>query len=96
MKVIFIAYNVAIDEEVMEMLEQNGIESYTKWEKVLGKGAASGPHLGTHIWPASNSALFVATDDQKANKLLASVKKLRAKMRKEGIKAFVLPLDEVT
>ena len=44
-----ICYNEAIDDEITELLDKIGLEGYTKWTKVLGKGTSSGPHLYSHI-----------------------------------------------
>ncbi|KPK86564.1 MAG: hypothetical protein AMJ81_00925 [Phycisphaerae bacterium SM23_33] len=96
MKLLLIAYNEAIDEEVMELLEAAGAQGYTKWTRVLGKGAASGPHLLSHVWPQGNHLLMVAAEDQAANALLESVRNYRQSVRKEGLKAFLLPLEQVT
>ena len=96
MKMIFITYNVAIEIEVMEVLKELAIEGFTRWPRVQGQGITSGPHLDTHIWPTVNSALAVAVEDNKKDKLIERIKSLRQKMGKEGIKAFVWNLEEVT
>lgn len=93
---IFIMYNIAINEEVMQILKNEGIEEYTRWERVTGCGKTSGPHLGNHIWPAVNSVLAVALEDDKKDKLIKQIKELRKKLGREGIKAFVLPVEEIT
>jgi len=91
-----IAYNEALDDEVAKVLEENGVEGFTKWTKVYGKGAAGGPHLGTHVWPKANNVLAAVTDDPTAENLLASVRKLRERFAREGVKAFLLPCEEMT
>ena len=96
MKMIFIMYNIAINDEVMQILKGVEIEDYTRWERAIGCGKTSGPHLGNHIWPAVNSVLAVAVEDDKKNRLIEETKKMRQKLGKEGIKAFVLPLEEIT
>jgi len=60
MKLVFLVYNAAIDEDVMEALESLGIEEYTKWPRLTGKGKSSGPHLDSATWPGVNSALLIA------------------------------------
>ena len=48
MKAIFIAYNQAYNEEIVEALETLGQRGYTKWEEIGGRGTVDGePHLGT-------------------------------------------------
>ena len=94
MKLVLIAYNEAVDEEVMELLDETGAQGYTKWTQVLGKGRTSGPHLLSHVWPKGNNALFVVLADDVAAKLLAAARKLRQAVGREGIKAFVLNVED--
>ncbi len=96
MKMVFIMYNIAINDEVMEILKDVGIEDYTRWERVTGCGKISGSHLGTNIWPPVNSVLAIAVEDDKKDKLIEKIKEERKKLGKEGLKAFVLPLEEIT
>ncbi len=96
LKMVMITYNEAIDAEVMEVLENCGLQNYTKVMGVFGKGATSGTHLGNDIWPGRNNILYVACEQQQAQKILACVKELRKKLGKEGLKAFVLPIEEIT
>jgi len=96
MKLVLIAYNEALDEELAEVLHANGVESFTKWAKAYGKGQASGPHLGTHVWPKANNVLAAVTDDETARKVLDGVRELRKRLSKEGVKAFLLPCEDMT
>lgn len=96
MKMVLIAYNEAIDDEVMEILEANSVKGYTKWTKVLGQGKTSGPHLLTHVWPKANNVVAAAVDDTTGAQLMEKVLHLRRALGKEGIKAFSLPVDAVT
>ncbi|MCK9595464.1 MAG: hypothetical protein PHH68_03910 [Candidatus Omnitrophica bacterium] len=96
-KMVFISYNEAIDAEVMDILEQTcAADDYTKINGVFGKGLASGTHMGDDIWPGKNNLLFVGCSAGEAKQLISAVKKLRESLGKEGIKAFVLPVEEVT
>ena len=97
MKAVLIIYNVAIHDEVMEALESvDAAEHFTRVERVIGQGATSGPHYGTHVWPAFNSALLIVTEDGKAGEIIEAVRGLRKQLGKEGIKAFRWTIDEVT
>ena len=93
---LMISYNSAINSEVMEVLEKSGIENYTKWIQVQGKGKSSGPHFGSEIWPGENSVLFCAVEEEKIDNLLSIINELRSKLGKVGIKAFVWALEEIT
>jgi hypothetical protein len=96
MKMVMIAYNEAIDEEVMEILENCALANYTKIKGVFGKGKTSGTHLGDDIWPGRNNVLYTACQENEAEELLSCVKELRKKLGKEGIKAFAWTLDKIT
>ncbi|OPX28123.1 MAG: hypothetical protein B1H08_06525 [Candidatus Omnitrophica bacterium 4484_171] len=96
MKMVFIMYNIAINDEVMQILKDMEIEYYTRWDRATGCGKTSGLHLGNHIWPPVNSVLAIAVEDKKKDELIKQIKELRKKLGKEGIKAFVLPINEIT
>ena len=96
MKLVLIAYNEALDQEVEGLLQASGVDGLTKWTKVYGKGKASGPHLGTHVWPKANNVIAAVTGEKEAGKLLDGVRELRKRLSKEGVKAFLLPCEEVT
>lgn len=96
LKMVIICYNEAIDLEVMEAMAESNINNYTKVPAVFGRGENSGIHLGDDIWPGRNNILFVSCLEKEAKELVLSVKKLREKLGKEGIKAFVLPIEEQT
>jgi nitrogen regulatory protein PII len=96
MKAVLIVHNVAIDEEVNEILESVGISCYTKFTNVLGKGRLSEPHLGTDVWPGINYGTFVVTEPVKAKEVMENVRRMRGKLGSEGLKAFMWQIDAIT
>jgi len=96
MKMVLITYNEALDEEVQGILDQNAVEGFTKWTKAYGKGRSSGPHLLSHVWPKGNHVLAIGADDETAAGLFEAVRRLRQTAGKEGLKAFLLPVEQVT
>jgi len=96
MKAVLIVHNVAIDGEVNEALEAVGISCYTKFTNTLGKGEISEPHLNTDVWPGINYGTFVVTEQDKAREIMANVRQMRKKLGKEGLKAFMWQIDEIT
>lgn len=96
MKMVMIAYNEAVDMEVMEALERYRANSYTKIAGAYGKGAASGTHLGNDIWPGLNNIIYIACDAKQAREILSCVMELRKTLGREGVKAFALPVEELT
>jgi nitrogen regulatory protein PII len=96
MKMVMIVYNEVTDAEVMEILEKCSMKNYTKLTGVYGRGTTSGTHLGDDIWPGRNNLLYVACEEKQAKEILSCVKELRKTFGHEGIKAFILPLEELT
>jgi len=94
-KMVMVIYNEAIDSEVMDVLQRCALKNYTKVLGVFGRGDTSGIHLGDDIWPGRNNIMYVACDEQQAKQILSCVKELRKTLGKEGVKAFVLPVDEM-
>lgn len=96
MKMVMVIYNEAIDLEASELLKQCGLSNYTKITGVFGKGATSGTHLGNDIWPGRNNILYVVAAEEEAGRVLSAVRDMRKKLGHEGIKAFVLPIEDLT
>lgn len=97
MKMVFIAYNEAIDDEVMAALASCcDIVRFTKWTKVQGQGTHSEPHLMSRVWPKANNVLMACVEDERAARVMARVRELRKTLGQQGIKAFLLPVEDVT
>lgn len=96
MKAVLIVHNVAIDEQVNEMLATVGINCYTKFTDTIGKGQLSEPHLNTDVWPGVNYSTFVVTDPLKARQIMENVRQIRKKLGSEGLKAFMWEIEDIT
>jgi hypothetical protein len=93
---VIISYNEVIDMEVMEALQNCNLKNYTKITGVYGRGTTSGAHLGNDIWPGRNNLLYVVCEEKPARQMLACVSELRKKLGREGIKAFILAVEDLT
>ena len=94
MKAIFIAYNQAYNQEIVELLEKMGQRGYTAWEEIGGRGSVDGePHLGNHAWPTQNHALLTVVEDSLAPQVMAALRQLDADNTKLGLRAYVLPVE---
>lgn len=96
MKLVMIVYNEALDNEVMETLEKCALKNWTKIPETFGRGSSSGTHLSSDVWPGRNNVLYSACEEKEAKCLIACIRELRTTLGSEGIKAFVLPVEEVT
>jgi hypothetical protein len=95
-RMVMIVYNEVMDEEIMEMLGRCDVKNYTKIVGAFGKGASSGTHMGDDVWPGKNNILHVACAREEAGKILSMVGVLRDRLGKEGVKAFLMPVEDVT
>jgi len=96
MKAVLIVHNIAVDEQVNEMLVSIGINCYTKFTHTLGKGQLSEPHLDTDVWPGVNYGTFVVTDQVNAEQIMDDVRQMRKELGSEGLKAFMWEIDDTT
>lgn len=94
MKAIFISYNQAYNEEIVEVLEANGQRGYTAWQDIQGRGSDTGiPHLGNHAWPEMNHAILTVVEDDKVDGILTDLKEKDNLYEKLGLRAFVWTVD---
>ena len=90
MKAVFIVFNQALTERVAELLDRTGARGFTQWQDVMGRGSQTGePHMGTHIWPALNTAILSVVDEAMADKLLRGVEEINKSAEEQGIRAFL-------
>ena len=95
MKAIFVVYNQAYNQEIVELLEAAGQRGYTVWEEIGGRGSETGePHLGNHAWPTQNHALLSVVEDALAAPIMAHLRDTDKANPNLGLKAYVLPVEE--
>ena len=95
MKAIFIVYNQAYNQEIVELLEAEGQRGYTVWEEIGGRGSETGePHLGNHAWPTQNHALFSVMENELVPKVMDLLRRTDADNPKLGLRAYVLPVED--
>lgn len=95
MKTVFIAYDQAHQEDVIEALNETNIRGYTFFEQTGGRGTKGGdPHLGSHAWPSMNSALLSVIEDEKVAPLLKRLKHLDEDNPMLGLRAFVWACEQ--
>ena len=96
MKALFIAYNQAYNQEIVELLEGLGQRGYTVWQEIGGRGSLDGePHLGSHAWPTQNHALLSVVEDSLVAPIMAHLRDTDKANAKLGLRAYVLPVEDV-
>ncbi len=95
MKSIFIAFDQAHYERIVEMLERSNCRGFTAWGEVTGRGSVDGePHYGSHAWPSMASAILAVVDDKRVPIVLAKLKQFNEERPKLGLRAFVWNVED--
>ena len=95
MKTVFIAYDKAHHENVIEALDASNARGYTLLEDAGGRGSKTGePHLGSHAWPSMNSAIFTLVEDAQVQPLLTRLRQLDTDNPLLGLRAFVWNVEQ--
>jgi hypothetical protein len=102
MKIAFVVYSATeggpTHNRVMELLASLGIDYYTRWEHVKGKGHGTDAHLGAPSFPAVNSMLLIAFQEEAPlEKLIVEIASLNAGATRPDarIRLFQVPLDRI-
>lgn len=95
MKSVFIAYDQANHENVMEVLDRTNVKGYSLFPQVMGRGTNTGePHMGSHAWPTMNSAIITVVEDEVADLLLKRLKEVDTDNEMLGLRAFVWNVEQ--
>ena len=90
MKAIFIAFNQAYNDEIVELLERHGQRGFTRWNDILGRGGVDGePHYGNHAWPVQNMAILTVVEDELVAPVMADLQETDKNAPDLGLRAFV-------
>ncbi len=94
MKAIFVIYNQAYNQEIVQLLEGLGQRGYTVWEEIGGRGSVDGePHLGNHAWPTQNHALVAMVEDSLSPAIMEALRETDRNNEALGLRAYVLPVE---
>ena len=96
MKAIFIPYNEAYKDRLIEILDRLSIRGFTNWDSVQGRGTQKGePHYGSHAWPTMNSVILTVIEDEKVDRLLEVLHDLDMQTEAQGLHAYVLNVEKM-
>ncbi len=98
MKIAFLVYREVHDERIEEILEKAGVDFYTEWENVKGKGHETQPHLGTRTFPGLKCVRMIAFENEnQLEKVITAVKDFNnsVKMKDDFARLFQMPLERI-
>ncbi len=95
MKTIFIAFDQAHYDHIVEMLERSNCRGFTAWQDVRGRGSVNGePHYGSHAWPSESCAILTVVEDSRVAGVLERLRALDTERPKLGLRAFVWNVEQ--
>lgn len=95
MKAIFIAFDQAYYERIIEMLHKSGCRGFTAFRDVVGRGSEKGdPHYGTHAWPSLVQGIITMVDDNRVDNILEKLHEMDLATPKLGLRAFVWTIEK--
>jgi nitrogen regulatory protein PII len=99
MKCVLIVFNFIYDEHVRAILDRLKIPGFTEVHQVFGTGE-SGKRFGTHAFPGHDTMLFTVIQDAQLQPLMDALREFKQGLvdrsrRRGGIKAFVLPVEQM-
>lgn len=90
MKAIFISFDQAHYDAIIELLTKSSCRGFTSFGETQGRGTHTGdPHYGSHAWPSLGGAILTIVDDDKAEEVLSKLKRLDESKPKLGLRAFM-------
>lgn len=94
MQAIFIAYDQAHHEAILDVLERNSCRGFTSFGEVQGRGSDKGePHYGSHAWPSLGGAIITMVEDSRLDAVLKRLKELDEAKPRLGLRAFTWPVS---
>ena len=95
MKTVFISFDQAHRQRIIDILARSGCRGFTSWAPVEGRGSVDGEPLhGSHAWPSMASAILTVVADERVEPLLARLRSLDAERPKLGLRAFVWNVEQ--
>lgn len=95
MKAIFITYDQAHHEAVIEALTRLSCRGFTSFGEVQGRGSKTGdPHYGSHAWPSIDFATISIVEDNRVDSVLHRLKELDESKPLLGLRAFVWDVEK--
>ncbi len=98
MKLAFLVYHDVLDDRIIKILEELEIDSYVKWDEVLGKSHNAPGHLGTRTFPGHDSVRLIPfQDEEKLEGLIEKIKNYNenVNIKNDEIRLYLLPLERI-
>ena len=98
MKLAFVVHNEYYTPKVMDVLKNAGIDYYTRWAQVEGKGHGTEPHTGKGGYASTNAVLMIAFPEEDVlASLISGIGSANTDIARaaDKIRLFQLPLERI-
>ena len=83
------------EEEVRRLIARHEVHAYSEVRDVAGEGQ-TGLHMGNRVFPGSSAIIFTVVPAEKKQELLAALREYAKSLYpSEGMRTFVLPVEEM-
>ena len=95
MKSVFIAFDQAHKDAVMNVLDHLNCRGFSFIEQLQGRGSRTDePHYGSHAWASMNSGIITIVEDKTVEPLLKALKEVDESAEMLGLRAFVWNIEQ--
>lgn len=95
MKMVVAIVPEARREELRALIAKHNVHSYSEADNIYGEGA-TGKHFDTRVWPGKSIMVFAVLPRDRKENLLAALREYgKTLYPSEGLRAFVLPVEEI-
>ncbi len=95
MKMVIVVCPEGRHEAFRNLIEKHEIHAYTEMRDITGEGD-TGKKFGTVVWPGQSTIMLIVVSDDKKAEIEKAIKECQSKLYPaEGMRAFVLPVEEV-
>ncbi len=98
MKMAFIVHNEYFTPKVMELLQEVGVDYYTRWDQAQGKGHGTEPNVGRGGFASTNVVLMIGFPaDAPLASLIGKITAANEEITRpsDKIRVFQLPLERI-
>jgi hypothetical protein len=94
----FVVCNAYFEDRVLQLLADRGIDYYSSWEPVKGKGHGTEPHLGSSPFGSTNVLFMIAFEEEAPlESLIRAVGAANQEIKRasDRIRLFQLPFERI-
>ena len=95
MKMLMLIGPEGREADLRRLIENHEVHAYSEFRGVVGEGT-TGPRFGTPVFPGKSVLIFTVVSDPKVRELREALETFRRTLYpEEGVRAFVLPVDDM-